>query len=109
MEEATKSRAWMLAALPLALLLSVGFVFYFVPDWSNTISVLPCLLLLVASPLVGIGVVIYVLRGWRRGRLRLWRAGSIAALVLAALDILVPIGLVALAWMVVRSMRILMS
>jgi hypothetical protein len=103
-------RAWVLAAVPLALMLATGAGLYLFPSWENTISLAGCVVLLASSAAVGVGVLVWVVWGCRRGRFRFWRADVFAASVLASLDILLPVGVVVLAWLLLRSLSgILMS
>jgi hypothetical protein len=95
----------MAAALPLALLVGVGTGVYLLPSWANTISFVLCVALLAGSLLTGIFVAVYVLRGWRRGRFPFRRADILAATLLAALDILLPCGVVLLVWWILESLR----
>jgi hypothetical protein len=105
MAEAKRSRAWVAAALPLALLLCIGAGLYLFPSWANTISFVSCVLLLAGSVVTGLCVAVYVLRGWRRGRFPFRRADIMAASLLAALDLLVPSGVVTLVWYIIESLR----
>ncbi|MDQ3908113.1 MAG: hypothetical protein M3268_07180 [Acidobacteriota bacterium] len=109
MNQEETSRAWLVAAVPFALMACAGVALYFAPGWSNTMPALPFVLLVGASPLVGVGVLIYVLWGWRGRRLRMRRAQVAAALVFAALDILVPAGLLFIVWLIARAMSNLMT
>lgn len=63
---------------------------------------------LLRSALV-VGVFVYVLWGWRKGKLRMGRARVAASLVFAALDVLVPAGLLFLVWLALRSLGNLMT
>lgn len=99
---------WMAAAAPLALMLLVGGGLYLFPSWANTISFLSCVALLAGSLLTGLVVLLALFVGWRRGEYKLRRAGALAAALLASLDVLVPACLVALVWMIARSMGHLM-
>ncbi len=55
--------------------------------------------------LIVVGIVlVYVLAGWWRGRYGFWRADVLAATLFAALDVVVPLALVALLWWIVRSL-----
>ena len=109
MAETKKTRAWAVAAVPAALMAAVGVGLYFDPGWSNRMPFLPCALLGVASVVTGVAVPIYVLVGWRRKRFRFWSAGVVAALLFAAVDVLVPAGLIALLILMARAMSSLMT
>lgn len=95
----------MAAALPLALLFILGAGMYLLPSWANKSSFALCVVLLAGSLLTGICVAVYVLRGWRRGRFPFRRADILAATLLAALDILLPCGVVLLVWWIIESLR----
>ncbi|MFL6231320.1 MAG: hypothetical protein ACJ741_21305 [Pyrinomonadaceae bacterium] len=107
--ETKRSWAWAVAGAPAALMAAVGLGLYFDPGWSNRMPFLPCAVLGVVSVLTGIAVPIYVLVGWRRRRFRFWSAGVVAALLFAAVDVLVPVGLIALLILMARAMNSLMT
>ena len=105
---AMKDRLWVVAAVPLALMIVLGALL----AWTNlakTISPIPCVLLLVASLVAGVGVFAAIaVRTWRGERP--FRRGLVwLAAVLAALDVLIPVGLVALALLIARGLSKRMS
>lgn len=97
--------AWIVAAVPLALMVVVGARFYFVPRWADTASPVECVVLLASSVLTGLWILFRVLAGWRRGSYKFLRIEVVAATLFAALDVLVPICLVTLLWLLIRSLR----
>ncbi|MDT7603758.1 MAG: hypothetical protein QOF61_1755 [Acidobacteriota bacterium] len=105
MTETKKSRAWRVAATPPALLV-VAVAGLFLPfDGAVFLSFWACVVLVASLLPVGLGVLLYMLRGWRRGRFPLRRADILAATILSSLDILLACAAVVLLWFVVESLR----
>jgi hypothetical protein len=99
------SRAWCVAATPPVLLLLVAGVGFLIPFDGAPLLLLWTVGLLVASLLpVGLGVLFYVLRGWRRGRFPLRRADIRAAMLIASLDLLLACAAAVLLWMLAQSL-----
>lgn len=103
MRERKMNLSWIAAALPL-LLMAVTAVAFFTTNLSNTISPLSCALLLLASALTGAVVLIVLAAGWWRGDYPLTRGDILLAAALAGLDIIIPVGLVTLLWLTLRSL-----
>lgn len=96
---------WMVAAVPLVLMALMLFGFWAMPSWADTASPLTCVLVLAGALLTGLSVLFVVFTGWMRGAYTLKRGDILAATVFASLDVLVPVTLAALLWLLLRSLK----
>ena len=96
---------WMVAAVPLVLMALMLFGFWAMPSWADTASPLTCVLVLAGALLTGLCVLLVVFTGWMRGAYTLKRGDILAATVFASLDVLVPLTLAALLWLLLRSLK----
>src|SRR5215203_2997269 len=97
------NRIWIVAVVPLLLLAAMLYGFWKVPSWGNTVSPLTCRLILAGAVVTGLSVLTVVFAGWRRGAYQLTRADILAATLFASLDVLVPVTLVVLIWLLIQS------
>jgi hypothetical protein len=96
---------WLVAALPFMLMLMMFYAIWAVPSWSNTVSLLPCVMVLAGALLTGLYVLGVVFAGWWRGAYTLKRADILAATLFASLDVLIPSTLVVLLLLLLRSIK----
>jgi hypothetical protein len=96
---------WMVAAVPFVLMVLMLFGFWAMPSWADTASPLTCVLVLVGALLTGLSVLLVVFTGWMRGAYTLKRGDILAATVFASLDVLLPLTLAALLWLLLRSLK----
>ncbi|HEV2799989.1 MAG TPA: hypothetical protein VGW12_05820 [Pyrinomonadaceae bacterium] len=99
------NRIWMVAAVPLALMLLMFCGFWMKPRFADTASPVTCVSILSGAVVTGLCVLFIVLRGWWRGAYTLSRGDILAATAFAALDVLIPTGLVILIWLLIRSLK----
>ena len=98
-------RMWMVAAVPLALMLLMFYGCWMRPWWDITAEFLPSVAILAGALITGLGVLFVVIEGWRRGAYTLTRGDILAATVLASLDVLIPASLALLLWLVLRNLK----
>ncbi|HYP02006.1 MAG TPA: hypothetical protein VER76_17580 [Pyrinomonadaceae bacterium] len=99
------NRMWIVAAVPCALMALMLYCFWAIPSWTNTVSPLTCVLVLAGALVTGLSVLIVVFVGWLRGAYSLKRGDILAATMFASLDVLVPVTLAALLWLLIRSLK----
>ena len=98
-------KIWMVAAVPFLLMALMLFGFWALPSWADTASPVTCVLILAGAFLTGLSVLVVVFTGWMRGAYTLRRGDILAATVFASLDVLVPLTLAALLWLVLHSLK----
>jgi hypothetical protein len=99
------NRMWMVAAVPF-LLMSLMFLGFWVrPSWGDTASPLTCVLILSGAVVTGLCVLTLIFTGWWRGAFQLKRTDILAATLFASLDVLVPITLAVLLWLLIQSLK----
>lgn len=96
-------RMWMVAALPLLLMVAMFFSLWVLPWWANVLSLEACLLILASALLTGLCVLLVVFIGWMRGAYQLKRGDILVATMLASLDVLIPTTLAGLIWFALYS------
>jgi glucose dehydrogenase len=100
------NRSWIIAALPLCLLLTMATLVWMDIGWFIGFSW--WLSVLCAALLVGLGLWLWLLIGWRRGAISFGPFAIKLTAALACLDVLVPVGLVVLLWLALRNMKLIM-
>ena len=103
--EKEMKRMWIVSGVPLALMGSMFFGYWTGSWWDMTTELLPCVMILGGALITGLCVLAVVLLGWWRGDYALKRGDILAATAFAALDVLIPTTLVALIWLLLRSMK----
>ncbi|HLL71880.1 MAG TPA: hypothetical protein VK363_10630, partial [Pyrinomonadaceae bacterium] len=91
--------------VPCVLMALMFFGFWTMPSWADTVSPLTCVLILAGALVTGLCVLIAVFAGWMRGAYALRRGDILAATLLASLDVLIPLTLAALLWLVLHSLK----
>ncbi|HEY0083153.1 MAG TPA: hypothetical protein VGB61_10210 [Pyrinomonadaceae bacterium] len=99
------NRMWMVAAVPLALMLLMFYGCWTRPWWDITAELLPSVAILAGALVTGLCVLFVVIEGWRRGAYALTRGDIMAATILASLDVLIPASLALLLWLVLRNLK----
>ncbi|HEX8457598.1 MAG TPA: hypothetical protein VF656_09890 [Pyrinomonadaceae bacterium] len=99
------NRMWIVAAVPLAVMALMCYGHWTRAWWDVTTELTPPVLILGGSLVTGLGVLSAILWGWSRGAYTLSRADILAATAIAALDVLIPAGLVLLIWLALRSLK----
>lgn len=99
------NRMWMVAAAPLLLMAVVLYGFWKVPSWGNTVSPLTCGLIMAGAVVTGLCVLTVVFAGWWRGAYPLGRGDIIAATLFASLDLIIPVTLAVLIWLLIQSLK----
>jgi hypothetical protein len=95
----------MVAAVPFLLMTAMLISFWVRPSWDDTASPLTCVLVLAGAVLTGLCVLFVVFAGWRRGSFQLKRADILAATLFASLDVLIPVALAVLIWLLIQSLK----
>ena len=99
------NRLWMVAAVPLLLMAAMIYGFWKVPSWGNTVSPLTSGLVLAGAVVTGLCVLTIVFAGWRRGAYPFTRADILAATLFASLDVIIPVTLAVLLWLLIQSLK----